>query len=118
MWTFAVGLSDDYNYPQLNCPCAKTPGPDPPTFVGSHYYCELANTGIFNGKHVILYTADPLWDGAGYLSNNGCCCKAEMPWFFRHFPISTTRVIKVRICHDQPFVDGSVMVEQVQLYVQ
>ena len=29
LWTYAVGLSDVYKYPQLNCPCAKTPGPDP-----------------------------------------------------------------------------------------
>ena len=30
VWTYAVGLRDDYNYPQLNCPCAKYSGPDPP----------------------------------------------------------------------------------------
>ena len=45
VWTYAVGLSDDYNYPCCNCPCAKHPGPDPPPFVGSHYYCESGNTG-------------------------------------------------------------------------
>ena len=28
VWTYAAGLSDDYNYLQYNCPCAATPGPD------------------------------------------------------------------------------------------
>ena len=30
VWTYAVGLSDDYNYPLNNCPWAKYPGPDAP----------------------------------------------------------------------------------------
>jgi len=30
VWTYAAGLSDDYNYPTHNCPCAKIPGPSPP----------------------------------------------------------------------------------------
>ena len=29
IWTYAVGISDDYNYPSYNCPCAKHPGPVP-----------------------------------------------------------------------------------------
>lgn len=33
VWTYAAGLSDDYNYPKWNCPCAHYPGPDPPAFV-------------------------------------------------------------------------------------
>ena len=50
----------------FNCPYAKHPGPDPPTYVGNHYYCESAITE----KHHIaskLYIDDPLWDGAGCL---------------------------------------------------
>ena len=37
--------SDDGNYPDYNCPCAATPGPDPPAFVGDYYYCESGDTG-------------------------------------------------------------------------
>ena len=118
VWTYAVGLSDDYNYPQFNCPCAKTPGPDPPTYVGSHYYCESGNTGKFNGKHATLFTADPLWDGAGCGLENSCCYDAGMPWFFRQLPTTTTGDIEVRICYDQVFADEGVVVEQLQLYVQ
>ena len=69
MWTYAVGLSDDYNYPQFNCPCAKHPGPDPPTYVGSHYYCESGKNGA---QGYALYTNDPLWDGLGCPSENNC----------------------------------------------
>ena len=34
VWTYAAGLSDDYDYK------ATIPGPSPPAFVGNDYYCE------------------------------------------------------------------------------
>ena len=116
VWTYAVGLSDDYNYPLYNCPCAKHPGPDPPTFVGTHYYCESGDTGTFD--LTTLHTNDPLWDGAGCGPENSCCYNAGMPWFFRQLPTITTGNIEVRICTDQAFADEGVVVEQLQLYVQ
>ena len=73
VWTYAVGLNDDYHNPPLNCPCAKTPGPDPPPYVGSHYYCESGNTGTYSGEYTVLYTNDLLWDGKGCGSENSCC---------------------------------------------
>ena len=117
VWTYAVGLSDDYNYTGVNCPCAKHPGPNPPSYVGSHYYCESGNTGS-QRKFSKLYTDDPLWDGAGCLPENSCCHNIGMPWFFRQFPTTTTGHIEVRICHDQGFADEGVAIEQLQLYVQ
>ena len=116
VWTYAVGVSDDYNYPTFNCPCAKTPGPDPPPYVGTHYYCEAGNTGTL--KHAMFFSSDPLWDGAGCGLENSCCYDAGMPWFFRQFPTTTTGDVEVRICHDQAFVDEGVAVEELQLYVQ
>ena len=118
VWTYAVGLSEDYNNPQFNCPCAKTPGPDPPPYVGTHYYCESGNTGTYRGEHAILYSNDPLWDGTGCGSENSCCYDAGMPWFFRQFPTTTTGDIEVRMCRDQEFADEGVAVEELQLYVQ
>ena len=117
VWTYAVGVSDDYNYPQLNCPCAKTPGPDSPPYVGTHYYCESGNTGIIQNG-LPLYSSDPLWDGAGCLTENSCCYDVGMPWFFRQFPTTTTGDIEVRICHDERFSNEAVAVEEIQLYVQ
>ena len=118
VWTYAVGLSDDYNYTDVNCPCAKYPGPDPPSYVGNHYYCESGITGPHRGNFNKLFNKDPLWDGASCLPENSCCHDAGMPWFFRQFPTTTTEHIKVRICHDQGFGDEGVVVEQLQLYVQ
>ena len=117
VWTYAVGVSDDYNYPQLNCPCAKTPGPDSPPYVGTHYYCESGNTGTLENG-VLLYSSDPLWDGAGCLTENSCCYDVGMPWFFRQFPTTTTGDIEVRICYDEGFSNEAVAVEEIQLYVQ
>ena len=118
VWTYAVGLSDDHDYRQFNCPCAKYPGPDPPPYVGTHYYCESGNTGRVSGENALLYTNDPLWDGTGCGSENSCCYDVGMPWFFRQFPTTTTGNIEVRICHDQGFADEGAAVEQLQLYVQ
>jgi len=87
-------------------------------YVGSHYYCESGNTGIYHGKGGALFTSDPLWDGAGCGSENNCCYDAGMPWFFRQFPTTTTGDIEVRICSDQGFSNEAVAVEQIQLYVQ
>ena len=63
VWTYAVGLSDDHNDPDTNCPCAATPGPDPRAFVGDHYYCESGDTGVYHLD--VYYTSDILWDGYG-----------------------------------------------------
>ena len=100
VWTYAIGLSDDYDYPAYNCPCAKTPGPDPPSFVHDHYYCESGNTGTYDVNE--LYTEDPLWDGAGCLPENSCCYQPSMLWFYRQFPKAETGNIEVRICRDYP----------------
>ena len=116
VWTYAVGLSDDQEYIHANCPCAKYPGPDPPAYVGNHYYCESGNTGAFNKN--TLYTDDPLWDGAGCGPENSCCYAAGMPWFFRQFPVAVNGDIEVRICHDQTYNGEGVAVEQLQLYIQ
>ena len=79
VWTYAAGLSDDYNYADYNCPCAATPGPYPPAFVGNHYYCESGDTGA--GQHgEIYYTSDVLWDGDGcYDDKNNCCTNPDIP---------------------------------------
>ena len=118
VWTYAAGASeDDAVVARYNCPCAKYPGPDPPVYIGSHYYCESA---LNNRRNVTseFFTDDPLWDGAGCPSENNCCYDAGLPWFFRQFPVTTTGNIEVRICHDEQFSNEGVGVEQIQLYVQ
>lgn len=120
IWTYAVGLSDNftYNYTNggYNCPCAQYPGPDPPSFVQQHYYCESGNTGRFTaGKH---YNDDVLWDGQGCGMDNNCCTQAGSPWFFRQFPVPITGDIEIRICRDQSNTDEEILVEQMSIYIQ
>ena len=121
VWTYAVGLSDNfkYNYTEegYNCPCAQHPGSDPPSFVGHHYYCESGNNGplYIAGKY---YTDDELWNGRGCGMDNNCCAQAGLPWFFRQFSVVITGDVEVRICRDQDNSDEEVLVEQMDIYIQ
>lgn len=120
IWTYAVGLSDNYTYTYAkggyNCPCAKYPGPDPPSFVEDHYYCESGNVGRFTtGRY---YISDALWDGEGCGERNKCCEQPRLPWFFRQFNVSVTDDIEVRICRDQSNNDEEVLVEKMAIYIQ
>ena len=115
VWTYAVGLSDDYNYyGKFNCPCAKYPGPAPPSFVEDHYYCEAGNTGRHEYEHV-LYD-DPLWDGAGCGAGNSCCSQPGMPWFCRTLSQEVEEDIEVRICADESNED--LYLELLAIYIQ
>ena len=117
VWTYANGLSDDYTDPRWNCPCAAPAGPDPPAFVGNHYYCESGDTGTW--EHEIYYPTDPLWDGYGcHHSNNNCCTNPDMPWFFRQFSLPKDGYLEARICQRDPFPTQDTLVESIELYVQ
>ena len=118
VWTYAAGLSDDYAYPNYNCPCADTPGPDPPSFVVDHYYCESGVSGTFSfGSY---YSSDVLWDGFKcYGSENNCCTNPDMPWFFRQLakPVPGN-YLEVRNCHLEQFSNEDTLVESLGLYIQ
>ena len=120
LWTYAVGLSEDYRYNYTiggyNCPCAATPGPQPPSFVQNHYYCESGNVGRFTrGKY---YTEDLLWDGLQCTEDNNCCAQVGQPYFFRQLPVPKSGDIEVRICRDQNTDDEGVLLEHMELFVQ
>ena len=118
VWTYASGLSDDYNFPSDNCPCAAVPGPDPPAFVGNHYYCESGDTGIHQHGE-IYYTSDPLWDGDGcHHVKNNCCTNPDMPWFFRQFTSNKHDYLEARICKRGASHVEDTVVESIELYVQ
>ena len=99
LWTYACGLSDDYNI-YNNCPCAKYPGDAPPAFVGLDYYCESGITGRHVDNNRIALE-DPLWDGDGCGPGNNCCNQTGMPWFCRTLPREVSEDIEVRLCFDQ-----------------
>ena len=117
VWTYATGLSDDTPYTDNNCPCAVTPGPDPPPFVGNNYYCESGNWG-WHYPLELYYTTDPLWDGHGCRDDIpvNCCTNPNLPWFFQQFVIPMHDYIEARICHLDTTTDT--LVESIELYVQ
>ena len=115
VWTYAVGLSDDGNYAAYNCPCAKVPGPAPPSFVSDHYYCESGNTGAYENK---LHANDPLWDGAGCGAGNNCCTQPGMPWFCRILPREVEEDIEVRICASSGITNEDLHLELLAIYIQ
>ena len=114
LWTYAVGVSDDYNYPNWNCPCAKFPGPSPPSFVGNDYYCESGNTGPFEFQ----FYDEPLWDGEGCGAGNNCCAQSGMPWFCRALPQEVDDDIEVRNCANEGTDNEDIYVELLEIYVQ
>ena len=115
VWTYAVGLSDDYNYPNYNCPCATVPGPSPPAFVGNDYYCESGDVGTYDTNS--YYLSDPLWDGSGCTVGNGCCAQIGMPWFYRKLPVPVVDDFEVRICKSEGHNDEDIAIEELELYV-
>ena len=54
VWTYAVGLSDNYNYiSQLEL--AVHPGPSTPALVGNDYCCQLGDLGIHVRMKLYLF---------------------------------------------------------------
>ena len=119
IWTYAAGLSDDGNYAGgvLNCPCAKIPGKDPPTFVGQDYYCESGITGRWEDNNRIALD-DPLWDGDGCGEGNSCCDQTGLPWFYRVLPQEVGDDIEVRVCCNEGQGNEDVYVDLLEIYVQ
>ena len=115
VWTYAAGLSDDYDYKERNCPCATIPGPSPPAFVGNDYYCESGNVGTWDAA--LYYLSDPLWDGSGCGNGNGCCAQIAMPWFYRKLQITMNDDFEIRICKDNVQSDEDTAVEKIELFV-
>ena len=115
VWTYAAGYSDDLDNKNSNCPCATIPGPNPPAFVGNHYYCESGNVGAVDDTK--YYLSDPLWDGSGCTSGNGCCAQIGMPWFYRKLPVPVAEDFEIHICKNEDHANEDIAVEKLGLYV-
>ena len=122
LWTFAAGFTE-LNDPNIisspyNCPCSDLPGATPPpSFVGSNYFCESANTnGVVQSNHV--YTEDKLWDGKQCNNEGTCCTDMSPPWFSVELPIATADDIEVRICGDESLENENILIELLEIYVQ
>ena len=113
IWTFASGRGERYNNP-WNCPCSLNGGKDPPSYVGSHYYCESGSTD--KGRFNAYYFNDALWDGVRCVDN--CCDDTTQPWFYRQLNQTTRDDIEARICVHGPFHQRSTLIDQLELYIQ
>ena len=93
--TYAWTLAADIRESESGCPCEG--GKSPPSFVGTNFYCQSGYNGTDRNPSV-LFTSDPLWDGAGCESEGSCCSIA--PWFTVDLVNPTSDDIEVRICAD------------------
>ncbi len=119
VWTYAAGLVELENN-QYQCPCSSVPGAQPPSFVGSDYYCESA---LYAAPwRPLLYADDVLWDGQRCDGYEGACCNPpNLPWFCKDLPDPTTDDLEVRVCADEGTSGGGsedVPIELVELYIQ
>ena len=114
IWMYAAGNSETAsNFG--NCPCATSPGRDPPSYVGNNYYCETASVGSPN--IFTYYFDDVLWDGEG-CSGGTCCDNTKQPWFYRQLNQTTQDDIEGRICTRGDFIGRSTLIDQLELYIQ
>ena len=116
IWTYAVGISDSGSYPSYNCPCAVVAGPNPPDFVGSHYYCE-SGTGS-SWSNGVYYLSDVLWDGEGCSVGNTCCSDPNLPWFYHQLNQTTQDDIEVRMCTLEGTNIENLLMTKLELYIQ
>ena len=113
IWTFAAGLSKDYDYGYCcNCPCARHPFRTAPPFVGEKYFCESGNTGQWEYQ---WYLDDPLWDSQGCGSGSTCCDRGG-PWFTTTLSQEASN-IKVRMCSQGNPQLENIGVDQLELYI-
>ena len=118
VWTFAAALTESSSGDsQSRCPClGDDASVTPPGFVGMDYFCDTSlNTTTFQPR---LYSADPLWDGAGCEPPNTCCSFNTPPWFYKQLPQPTTDDIEMRVCRDEPASSEDIAIEMIELYVQ
>ena len=114
IWSYGIGYNEIGG--TSSCPCAKTAGTLPSSFVHENYYCE---SGSLNGPSVSTYvTDDPVWDGEDCSSENSCCSEPNLPWFYRQIPLTSDKNLEARICRNEPYSNEGVLVKEIKLYIQ
>ena len=67
------------------------------------------------GVYITLMT-HALWNGEGCVDN--CCDNDTQPWFYHQLIATTQDDIEARICEFSPFCKASVLINQLELYIQ
>ena len=117
IWTFAAA-SDELA--SSTCLCIRSDLVNRttaviPLFVGDDYFCD---TGSQNQYQLILYSGDPLWDGAGCGHQSSCCSFNTPPWFYRQLPQPTTDDIEMRVCRDSRSSNEDIAIAIIDIYVR
>ena len=113
LWTLVVGATEYLTYTQA-CPRDQ----DPFTFnfvndfVGDYFYCE---TGFATSTSYVTVWSDPLWDGAGCVTDTAHSCDRH-GWFHREIE-PTQDDIEVRWCSDQPRSNEDVYTDLLEIWV-
>ena len=119
IWTFAAATNAVSISPVHKCSCfdiniASSVTP-PPAFVGNDYFCDAGTTRYMN---FILYSDDPLWDGAGCGSRSTCCTFNNPPWFYKQLSQPTSDDIEMRVCRNEAASDEDIAIEIIDIYIQ
>ena len=114
IWTFAAGVSKDYNYVHDNCPCTSPhPSVTVPPFVGENIFCESGNSGPADFQ---WYLDDPLWDSQGCAANSTCCDRGG-PWFTTTLSQEVRDDIEVRMCSARYLSYENIGVDELEIYI-
>ena len=121
IWTFAVGLFENYTSFASNCPCDNAGDISIPPFLGEDYFCESGYVYPGYRSHELEYTFhsnDILWDGRDCHSTSTCCSLHNPPYFTKTLHQTTTDDLELRLCLFDPASHDNIAVELVELYVK
>ena len=113
IWSYAAGYRE-VGSDNCNCPCAKNPGHSPPSYVGTHYYCDTATV---TGGSQQWYSNNTLWDGKDCYPGTNCCANTRLPWFWRTLKQETNNDITVRWCADRDLKYDNFGTELLEIYI-
>ena len=122
VWTYASadvanpspGYTDDDT-----CLCTgHASAPQPPSFIGSDYYCDSGNdAGITSSGR--LYSKE-LWNSQGPMCSvsASCCENPDQPWFKKKVAASVSDNIELRWCASESIVHEATATQLVELYIR
>ncbi|XP_065180700.1 uncharacterized protein LOC135811395 [Sycon ciliatum] len=114
LWTY-TGSFDD-NDKAAHCPCSPRAGPQPPSFVGSHYYCADHGPAW---RPWTFTPANHAWSNTSQCTAGGTCCdNTDMPWFHRQLDTSTSDPVEIRICTSEGYSNENVGIYEAAIFVK
>ena len=117
IWTYAVGLDETAGGYSYRCPCNNGSSAQPPSFVGSDYYCESGSPNRTLTDH--LHPNDPLWDGLQCGGVEGpCCTHPNLPWFLKTLNETTTEDILLRVCSNGSLRHEDILLQLAEILIR